>query len=355
VTNTTNAAPNQTSLLDNAKALAAGLLSSAAESQNLRRAPDATINAFLKSGLYRLALPARFGGEDSRADQQVDVVIELGKGDGSQAAVLASFLRNAQQLARFPTRAQDEVWMEDRAALISASQSPGGQLEAVTDGYVVSGTWSFAIGIDHARWLLAGTLKGDGDERRPVLILVPKASASITDDWHVAGLEGAGAKSFSLTGVRVPAHRVLEVGPSVPAPLTLAAVGIGVVHTMLEDLIAMARDTTKRSPRAAYSVGTAMRIAESHAELTAARATLLEAATQGPDATSHSVLGSAYGALLASRAANRVFAGGGAKVNLLSNRMQRALLDAHALCSLEGLRWDPAATTYGRSRIGAAV
>jgi 3-hydroxy-9,10-secoandrosta-1,3,5(10)-triene-9,17-dione monooxygenase len=344
---------------------------------------------FLASGLHRLTQPQRFSGWGLDLDAHVAAAVELGKGDGSQGFALVSFGLAAQQLSGFDAQAQQDVWGDDSEALVSVALTGRGRIVAQGRSFAASGTWSCAAGIDQAQWLLAeAPLEGDGSRR--IHFIVPKSAASVLDDWQVAGLVGAGAKSFTLQEAQVPAHRVLEVthenlgGPKVSgsdarerpaavdrfsgdgASLPLAGVSLGIAANMLEAFASFAGDTARRGARAHNNFATALRIAESRAEIDAATLMVLAAAREtrltsqrgerpGIERRALNDLAAAYGALAASRAAGRMFAGGGAKVILLSNRLQRYLLDISAIGTLEPFTWDLRASTYGRLRLGEKI
>jgi hypothetical protein len=143
-------------------------------------------------------------------------------------------------------------------------------------------------------------------------------------------------------------------------------VSLGIAANMLEAFVSFAGDTARRGARAHNNFATALRVAESRAEIDAATLTVLAAAREtrltfqrgerpGIERRALNDLAAAYGALLASRAAARMFAGGGAKVILLSNRLQRYLLDISAIGTLEPFSWDLRASTYGRLRLGEKI
>jgi 3-hydroxy-9,10-secoandrosta-1,3,5(10)-triene-9,17-dione monooxygenase len=356
----------------------------------LRRLPDETVADFLASGLHRLAQPVRFGGWGLGVDAQVAAAIELAKGDGSQSWALVGYGVAARQLASFDARAAQEVWGDNSEALVCAALTGRGRIAAKGRGFVASGTWSCAAGIDQAQWLIAAA-RLEGDEPRWAHFLVPKGAATVLDDWQVAGLVGAGAKSFTLEAAEIPVHRVLEDKPADEASrpqssgtgvrespqaidrfsgdgasLPLAAVPLGIAAAMLEEFVSFVGNPAKRGVRAHTNFATALRIAESRAEIDAATFAVLAAAREtrqiqqrgeqpSMERCALNVLAAAYGALAASRAAARMFAGAGAKVILLSNRMQRYLLDISAIGTLEPFAWDSRASTYGRLRLGDKI
>jgi alkylation response protein AidB-like acyl-CoA dehydrogenase len=282
--------PSAAEVIARATVLASKLAERASESEALRRVPDTTIGDWLASGLHKTMQPRRFGGWGLGWDLHTAVAIEFGRGNASQAWALTSFGDHAHMAGTFSKEAQDEIWGNSPDALVAASLFPRGQLLQKNGKYLVSGTWSSAAGIDHASWLLAGAVIEEAGQLRSVYVLVPKSDAKVVDDWHVTGLAGSGSKSFVLDQVMVPPHRVLDekhykdgTAPGVTvnseacyrfprdgASIALAGVPLGTAAAMLEDFVALACDTPKRGLRVGTNFATALRIAESKADIDAA-------------------------------------------------------------------------------------
>jgi 3-hydroxy-9,10-secoandrosta-1,3,5(10)-triene-9,17-dione monooxygenase len=375
--------PSPDEAIARAVALAPKLAERANECEKLRRVPDATIADFIDAGLHKVMQPRRYGGWGMGWDTLVETAIEFGKGDGSQAWVLTVYGDHAQMIGTFEKEAQDEVWADDPATLASTCFAPLGKLVPRSGGFAASGKWSFSSGIDHAKWLLAGGFIHEGDKRRHIYFLAPKSEAKVIDDWHVTGLAGTGSKTFTMDEVFVPPHRILGekdhndgTGPGTlvnPEPtykfprrgafLALASVPLGVAATMLEDFVALASDSSKRGKRVDNNFATALRIAESKADIDAASLAAIAAAREtmemlergekaGYERRTLNSLKSAYAAMVAARAADRMFAAAGGKANFLSSRLQRSLLDIHAAGAHVAVAWDMAASKYGRLRLG---
>ena len=81
----------------------------------------------------------------------------------------------------------------------------------VDGGYLVSGSWNWSSGCDHATWaFLGGPVIKDG---RPVdfgSFLIPRSEYRIDDVWHVVGLRGTGSNTVVVKDVFVPRHRFLS-------------------------------------------------------------------------------------------------------------------------------------------------
>ena len=376
-------APSPEEMVARARALKPALRERAEQCERDRRVPEATIAEMKDAELDRLMVPARYGGFEMGWDTLCEAAIELGKGCGSQAWVITIYGDHNHLIGNFAREAQDDVWGADPRALTSTCFQPLGTMRPRNGGYVVSGRWTFSSGIDHVQWILASAMleEGAGPPGR-VFFLAPKREATVIDDWHVAGLAGTGSKSFTMHDTFVPAHRILSeadhndgTGPGtrINAPvyrfprrgvgIGLAAVAVGAAWGMLDDFCSLARDRARRGRRAANDFSTALRIAESKADLDAARWSLIEAAratqamleeTGGTDIERRATnrLKAGYAGLLACRTVDRLFAASGGTAIYSSSRLQRALRDVHAATQHTGVSWDLVGSPYGRLMLG---
>lgn len=198
-------------LFARADALQPVLRERAAAAEAARSVPAETVSAFREAGLIRMTQPARFGGNEMGWDVLCGVAQRLTRGDGAQGWVQAIMADHNQMLGTFPLEAQQDVWGENRDAVMAASFDPKGIATPVEGGYRFSGRFGFASGIDHADWLICGGFIVDGDARDgPHFFALRRAEATIIDDWHTVGLEGTGSKSFEVADVFVPGYAVLR-------------------------------------------------------------------------------------------------------------------------------------------------
>ena len=127
---------------------------------------------------------------------------------------------NGRSIAHFPIEAQREVWGGDADPFTCACFAPTGTAVPVDGGYVLSGTWSFASGCDHASWVYLGAFitppdakpapdRGPGQALEGAFFLLPIGDCEIVDNWFVCGLAGTGSKDIVVREMFVPAHRVL--------------------------------------------------------------------------------------------------------------------------------------------------
>ena len=144
----------------------------AAEAEDLRRLPDATIADFRAEGMGRLLLPARYGGEQAPFSAILEPVRRMAHGCASSAWTLGFYILHNWMLALFDERAQDEVFA-DGPVLCPAPLAPTGRGLPVEGGVRLSGRWSWATGIMAADWVMVGALCGPDDEMYPALALLP--------------------------------------------------------------------------------------------------------------------------------------------------------------------------------------
>src|SRR6185312_5236923 len=124
---------------------------------------------------------------------------------GSSAWVASVHSEHSWVVGNFSEAAQRDVWGKNPFAVASASVAPNGTAEPVAGGHRLSGRWGFASGIDHAQWLLLGSMAKTSGAPESRMFLVPIGQAEIIDDWDVMGLRGTGSKSLAVKDVMVPA------------------------------------------------------------------------------------------------------------------------------------------------------
>lgn len=182
----------------------------AAEAEDLRRLPDATIADFRAEGMGRLLLPARYGGEQAPFSAILEPVRRMAHGCASSAWTLGFYILHNWMLALFDERAQDEVFT-DGPVLCPAPLAPTGRGLPVEGGVRLSGRWSWATGIMAADWVMVGALCGPDEEMYPALALLPADQVGVEDVWHTAGMRATGSNDVVVEDVMVPQHRLVKV------------------------------------------------------------------------------------------------------------------------------------------------
>lgn len=366
----------------------------ARRTETLRRIPEETIQALHATGAIRAAQPERYGGLGLPFDVVFDVAAELGRGCGSTAWCYSIWASRNWLAGMFPEQAQEDYWTSGCDTLSSTSLNPArGRVEQVQGGYRVSGKWDFASGVDAADWMLIVGNCGDV----ALMLMLPKTDYKVQDTWFVSGLLGTGSKDVVLNDVFIPEYRTMPMQDMRDAltpgrtfhdtanyriplhsilPFTLASPVLGIAQGSLEAF--------ERARQGSESPAIQMRLAESAAEIAAARA-LMQADTREIFAkaereempTVGGRISSAaprpaheYGAAfsvddrvryrrdqvyvsrLAVRAVDRLFEASGGHSIFATEALQRFHRDIHAATHHASLAWDGVAEQYGRVRLG---
>ena len=373
-TRSESATPSE--LIQRASALVPTLKESASEAEQLRRLPDQSVDRLLASGLYRIAVPQRFGGLDVDYALALDVADELARGCPATGWCYGLWAAHAWLIGYWPLAAQEEVFADGPDALCSSSLNTGrSTCTPVAGGYRVSGRWEFSSGCDFASWLMLG-VSGIGERN---WVLVPKNDFEIIDTWFVSGLRGSGSKDIVVRDAFVPSHRVLDVPTAgdgnysgweihrqsrYRAPITvllgwdLVAPLLGIAQGMIDEFIAKLSGTTGPG-RTAESPAIHLRLSQASAEVDAARALVRHdvreildraEAGEGYPALDRARYrrDKAYATSLCLQAVNRLFDVSGGHALFDSSALQRHHRDAHAAAHRDTLTMDFAGPDFGR-------
>lgn len=207
----------ETDLVESARKLIPLLRANAGETNDLRRLPDANVEALQDAGIFRLWQPRRYGGHEADMRTGVDVYAELARGCGSSSWVAALVGACAWLTSLYNVEAQDEVFGADPDARVCGVLSPAGVAAPAPDGYRLSGSWGFASGCLHSTWatLVAPIVGSDGNLINVGMALVPMAEVQVKDTWFTVGMRGTGSNTIVADDVFVPEHRMRHlVGPT---------------------------------------------------------------------------------------------------------------------------------------------
>jgi 3-hydroxy-9,10-secoandrosta-1,3,5(10)-triene-9,17-dione monooxygenase len=183
------------------KEILPGIRARREQSERDGKVPDATIDAMIDAGVFRTFTPIQYGGMEIDPASFFEGIIHIAQADSSAAWVAGQVNCHALEVARMDPRMQDDFWGQNPDARASSSFAPLGKASPVDGGYLLSGTWTFSSGVDHAQWVVLG-----GGDRN---YLVPTSQMSIDHgSWDVQGLRGTGSKAVTLDKVFVPEYRV---------------------------------------------------------------------------------------------------------------------------------------------------
>lgn len=383
--------PAREELVQRARDLAPVIGARAVECERLERMPDENHRLFLEAGFYRILQPKRYGGYELDLMTLWDVSREIARGGCTSSAWVLSILAiHNFYLGYYDDRAQADVWGENDNNQTCTPFDPKGKVKKVAGGIeLTEGRWNFASGCDHAAFALVGVLVEDAAGGPPEFFqcVVPTEDFVIDhESWHVAGLKGTGSKEITIDGCFIPQHRMFSLskvsqgiapghavntGPLYRQPFFPASICSLVAPAQGAALCALDTFTNRLKSRVLVFGGGAqsekvpsqMRMVEAEAEIDAAEMlilrdseALMRLAEQGkdasPDLRARTLWDNAYGTTLLSRAVERLFVASGGGALQVTNPIQRAWRDVHAINSHAGMNFDSMGELYGRVRLG---
>lgn len=195
-----------------ARALAVAVGERAVAAEAARCQPGDTMDDMIHAGLVRLLVPRRWGGHELSFDALVDSVMEIAKVDASAGWCCAFLMVHSWLLARFPDKAQQDVWETGPDVPLAVSIIPVGQPTPMEGGYLLSGSWPFVSGVDHCEWsMLMGKILLAGGATEMRYFLVPKRDYQVRDTWFTYGLKASGSNTVTITDAFVPDHRTVAL------------------------------------------------------------------------------------------------------------------------------------------------
>lgn len=207
------AAERQEAFLGRIRALVPALRERAAESEELRRIPDATMDDLLAAGMFRLHTPLRYGGLQLGLSAHVEAARIIAQGCIPTAWAASFLTHSANRIAKLDRELQDRIFSESPDVLSCGTNQyhPGSTLEEQSDGtWLLNGRWSFASGVMNARYVEVSLPSGrtrDGAETR-ITAMVPRAQVEIVDTWDTLGMRGTGSQDIQFKDVVVPRDMV---------------------------------------------------------------------------------------------------------------------------------------------------
>ena len=260
-TTTTATAPpvlSDTAAVAAARAYAASIAPDAVERDREARHPAAELEELAATGLLGIAVPREHGGGGVAAGTVAEVFRIIAVADPSVAQLILSHFVLLAIIGEHGTDAQKEFFHREATAgarFGNATAERGtrhvfDRRTTVTadpeGGYRLDGRKYYTTGALGARWIgVAASV--DGDQNLPVTAFVPSDAEGVefADDWTAFGQRATASGSIVFTGVRVPAERVLHLGPvpAEPPPLILGAydqllhlaIDVGIARAALEE------------------------------------------------------------------------------------------------------------------------
>jgi alkylation response protein AidB-like acyl-CoA dehydrogenase len=328
----------------------------------------AAFEAIERSGILEMTTPHAFGGPQSGAIAQAQVVEELARYDASAAWNVYIWAGSGVFADYLPESTARDILGVGQHGVVGGSFALG-QAQPVDGGFRVSGRWPFASGCHYLTWFAACCVVTDGDRPRTVdgaapdmqLVLLPAAACQIIDTWRATGMRGTGSHDFSVDDVFVPAERTfpfvkLLTGPDVrpstayPWPFTdmetppMAAIGLGIARDAIDSFKDLAAHKTPSvaTTTLAQQHTVQKQVGKSEALVRSARAYLYQTMAEfaAPDADggqrvadrSAAVrLATAHCAQSAVQAVDLLFDAAGGTSVYESSRLERCFRDVHMI------------------------
>jgi alkylation response protein AidB-like acyl-CoA dehydrogenase len=208
----TSKAPPREELVRRAADLVPLLRTHAAWTEENRRLHDETVEALADAGIFKMRVPARYGGYESDTRTFHEVMVELGRGDGSVAWTASVWGIPGWMVGMFPDQVQDEIYATPDVR-VCGTLSPSAVGTPANGGLTINGRWGFISGALHSHWqeIIAMAPAPDGVNQWPVVALVPLSDLTIVDDWYTSGLQGSGSVTTVAEDLYVPQERILPL------------------------------------------------------------------------------------------------------------------------------------------------
>ena len=345
--------PGAIDVIATAARLAVDVSACADETEHGRRLPRDLVDAFAGAGLFRMAVPAAYGGLEASAADLLQAIEVVSEADGATGWCLMIGATTGAAAALLPADVAVEIYGSDPLVVTGGVFAPHGRAQRVEGGYRVTGRWPFASGCEHCAWLSAGVVVDGDPPGPPRLLYFPASDVEIIDTWTVSGMEGTGSHDIAVHDVFVPAGR--EVVPGIDRPqvdgrlyrfpvfgllaLGVGAVALGIGRAAINELVGMAAGKTPTGGRRTLAERPVVQteVAQAEAALRGARALFYDsvnAAWDGKvDVPSRTAvrLAATHAVSTAADVTLAMYRAGGGSAIYRSNRLQRCFRDANVI------------------------
>ena len=270
----------------------------AAEIEAMRRLPPDLVAALAATGVFKLWVPAVYGGAQAHLRDGLAAIEQVAYHDGSTGWCVMIATTTGLCAGFLPSEHAAAIY-GPAAAITGGFAMPAGTATRVTapDGLRVDGRWSWGSGTDHCTAICGGVRldDGTGPPRFPIVFFDP-ADVELLDTWHVAGLKGTASGDYTVHGAFVPEGRWVEFAvqpePVIDHPLYrvsflgalavgVAAVVVGLGRRAIDELLALAAKVPAGSSRSlAERPVVQAQVAQADAAVRSARAFLGDAADE---------------------------------------------------------------------------
>lgn len=218
-------------ILENASGLVPLIEARSSEIEAGRRLPIDLVEELKRAGVFRMPMPASWGGPEMGFVDQLRVIELLSHADPSVGWCVMIGSDSGFYSAFFDDDVAREIW-PDLDMVTAGWQFPGGRATVAEGGYMVTGQWAFGSGCTHADVIVGSCLVVDsdgtpvpGDHGLPKMrvITAPASSFEIIDTWHTTGLAGSGSNDYACTDLFVPDRHTFHLAEGSRRPGALYA------------------------------------------------------------------------------------------------------------------------------------
>ena len=184
----------------------------AAKAEADRRLPPETVEAMRAAHVFRMPMPAAWGGPELPIVDMLLVLEELAYADGSAGWCAMIGCDSGFYAAKLEDAVAREVF--DDLDLVTAGQtSPAGHAVPEGDGWRITGRWAFGSGCTHADRIVGGAFLLDADGNRLAepdgmpswrTFVLPIDEVTLHETWDPTGLAGTGSHDYSVDGCGCP-------------------------------------------------------------------------------------------------------------------------------------------------------
>jgi alkylation response protein AidB-like acyl-CoA dehydrogenase len=344
--------------------------------------------ALIDAQVFRACQPKRFGGFELPFGTPTDIAIEIARFCGSTGWVAGIIGSHSWWIGKCDPEAQEEIFAGGPDTLIGGGfNATRATADRKDGGYVISGEWVFASGIDHCPWAaVAANVPRDGQVPDFTMFLLPRRDYQIRDVWRAPGLKGTGSNTIVADGLFVPAHRAARfadlsttasigqrINPSWIYRLAMTSVVhysvagpvIGMARGGLEGFLdhVRGRDTLIEKKKLQGMTNIQLRAAEASAEIFSAQAIydadlamMRDAAQADRDLTKEEHWrirrNCGYIGTLCKQATRRLAEALGGSGLSEDHRVHMAMADTHAASAHMAVSWDIGGIPYGKLLLG---
>jgi len=362
----TNDVESSDSVLDKIRAMAPAIAARGDEIEQGRRLPTDLVEKLSTAGCFRAMVPASHGGQGLTFAEQLLVIRELARADGSVGWTVMIGSSAPVVLGLLPRSSFDQIYAKGPDVILGGAFNPKGVATPVDGGYRVSGRWSFASGCQHCHWFVAHCMVDDGRMPPVRMMVLPPSDVEIADTWYVSGLCGTGSHDFVVDDVFVPDERSFTLWdePALDGPLwripelslsslMMANVAVGITEGALGEITTLASGKVPMLADSTLGANALFQhdLAEADARLRAARALLdADAATAwriadagrelSPEDRARTRSTAVWVARTAACVVDAAYHAGGGTSLYVSSPLQRRLRDVHAVTQHFALKPD---------------